>query len=160
MTHHQTKVIPHMKVQHRTASFLTQLRPHRTRGLLLSLWIKVSFKHNTGAEVTAITEKSLELLGLPSLICPIRNLCGPNCKPLPVRSSLSVNLHHGQHFCTHEIFVAKHLSQNFMGLPAIKNLHQLAIVNNIQTDLAISIQNQFPSLSTGIGTLQGEYLIH
>ena len=42
-------------------------------------------------------------------------------------------------------------------LPAIKDLHLLAIFNNIKTT---TIQQRFPSLFTGLGTLEGEYGIH
>ena len=83
--------------------------------------VEISFKLDTGAEVTAITEKSVELLGSPQLNQPIRKLSGPNRQPLSVRGSLSANLHHGSHSCTHEVFVVEHLSQNLLGLPAIKD---------------------------------------
>ena len=92
---------------------------------------EVSFKLNTGAEVTTITEKSLELLGSSKLNQPIRNLCGPNRQPLSVRGSFSAHLHHGQYSCTHEVFVVKCLSQNLLGLPAIKDLHLLTVVNSL-----------------------------
>jgi len=121
--------------------------------------LEVSFKLDTGAEVTAITEKSLELVGSPKLNQPTRNLCGPNRQPLSVRGSLSAHLHQGQYSCTHEVFVVKHLSQNLLGLPAIKDLHLLTIVNRLQVDFATGIQNQFPSLFTGLSTLQSEYEI-
>ena len=98
---------------------------------------EISFKLDTGAEVTAITEKSL-LLGSPQLNQPIRKLSGPNRQPLSVRGSLSANLHH-DNYCTHEVFVVGCFSQNLLGLPAIKDLHLLAIVNNLQSDFATSI---------------------
>ena len=68
-------------------------------------------------------------------------------------------MHHGNHSCTHEDFVVEHLSQNLLGLPAIKDLHFLAIVNNLQSDVATGTQHQFPNLFTGLGTLQGEWCL-
>ena len=56
---------------------------------------EVSFKLDTGAEVIAITEQTLELLGSPNLNQPIRKLCGSNCQPLAVWGSLLANLSHG-----------------------------------------------------------------
>jgi len=61
----------------------------------------VSFKLDTGAEVSTITEKSLELLGSPDLNHPVRKLCGPNHQPLAVRGSLFAHLRHGERSCTH-----------------------------------------------------------
>jgi len=49
----------------------------------------ISFKLDTGAEVTAITEQTLESLGSPNLRRPNRKLCGPNRQPLAVQGSLS-----------------------------------------------------------------------
>ena len=64
-----------------------------------------------------------------------------------------------QHECQQDIFVVKQLKHNLLGLPAIKALHLLAIVDNVGDDLAGSIKQQFPSLFTGLGTLQGDYEI-
>ena len=44
----------------------------------------ISFKLDTGAEVTAITEKSYQSLGKPQLSKPSRVLCGPARQPLEV----------------------------------------------------------------------------
>jgi len=60
---------------------------------------------------------------------------------------------HGKYSYTHEVFIVDQLSQNLLGLQAIKDLHLLAIVN-LQTDYAESIQQQFLHLFTGLGTLQ------
>ena len=46
-----------------------------------------------------------------------------------------------------------------MGLPAIKAHNLLAVVNNVEADLALAIKQHFPSLFTGLGTLQGDYKI-
>jgi len=51
----------------------------------------------------------------------------------------------------------KQLSHNLLGFPAIKDLHLLAIINNLQ---ASTIQQRFPTLFTGLGTLEGQYKIH
>ena len=46
-----------------------------------------------------------------------------------------------------------------MGLPTIKALHLLVVVDNVGDDPAGYIKQQFPSLFTGLGTLQGDYEI-
>ena len=116
----------------------------------------VSFKLDTGTEVTAITEQTLKLLESPNLNQPIRKLRGPNHQPLAVRGSLSANLSHGEHSCTLEIIVVKQFSHTLLGLPHIKDLYLLTIVNNLQT---ATIRQRFPSLFTGLGALKGEYEI-
>jgi len=75
----------------------------------------------------------------------------PNHQPLAVRVSLFA---HQRCSCTHKIFVMKQLSHNLLGLPVIKDLHLLAIENNLQ---ASTIQQKFPTLFTGLGMLEGEY---
>ena len=64
-----------------------------------------------------------------------------------------------QHQCNQDIFVVKQLKHNLLGLPAIKALHLLAVLNNLETDPAVGIKQQFSSLFTGLGTLQGDYEI-
>jgi len=110
------------------------LKTLKTQSIGLQQFINdsaVSFKLDMGAEVSAITEKSLELLGSPNLNHPVRKLCGPNGQPLAVWGSLVAHLRHGERSCTQEIFVVKQLSHNLLGLPAIKDLHLLARVNNL-----------------------------
>ena len=54
--------------------------------------------------------------------------------------------------------MVKHLKHNLLGFPAIRALHLLAVVD-VGTDPASSIKQQFPTLFTGLGTLQGDYEI-
>ena len=51
---------------------------------------------------------------------------------------------------------AKH---NLLGLPAIKGLHLLSVLDNLECDPTTAIKQEFPSLFTGLGTLQGDYEI-
>ena len=48
--------------------------------------VTVSFKVDTGAEVTAISEETLKVLGSPVVAKPTRKLCGPNGQPLSLAS--------------------------------------------------------------------------
>ena len=67
---------------------------------------------------------------------------------------LSVSMSHKDHLCEKEIFVVNHLHHNLLGLPAIKALHLLTRVEQINT--MPTIQQEFPNLFTGLGTLQGD----
>ena len=67
---------------------------------------------------------------------------------------LTVSMSHKDHLCEQEIFVVNHLHHNLLGLPAIKALHLLTRVEQINT--MPTIQQEFPNLFTGLGTLQGD----
>ena len=121
--------------------------------------IAVTFKVDTGAEVTAISEDTLQTLGQLEVNKPDKKLCGPNGVPLALRGSLTVTLSQKQHKCDQEIFVVKQLKHNLLGLPAIKALHLLSVLDNLECDPSIAIKQKFPSLFTGLGTLQGDYEI-
>ena len=121
--------------------------------------VTITFKVDTGAEVTAISEETLKVLGSPVTTTPTKKLCGPNGQPLSLIGSLTVTMSQKQHECQQDIFVVQHLKHNLLGLPAIRALHLLAPIDNVEADPASSIKQQFPSLFTGLGTLQGDYEI-
>ena len=52
--------------------------------------ISVTFKVATGAEVTAISESTLQTLGQLEVNMPDKKLCRPNGVPLDLRGSLTV----------------------------------------------------------------------
>ena len=66
--------------------------------------ISVTFKLDTGAQVTAISESTLQTLGQLEVSMPDKKLCGPNDVPLDLRGSLTVTLSQKQHKCDWEIF--------------------------------------------------------
>ena len=55
--------------------------------------------------------------------------------------------------------MVKQLKYNLLGLPTIKVLHLLVVVDDVGDDPAGSIKQHLSSLSTGLGTLQGDYEI-
>ena len=121
--------------------------------------VTITFKVDTGAEVTVISEETLKVLGSPVTTTPTKKLCGPNGQPLSLIGSLTVTMSQKQHECQQDIFVVQHLKHNLLGLPTIRALHLLAAIDNVEADPASSIKQQFPSLFTGLGTLQGDYEI-
>ena len=48
---------------------------------------------------------------------------------------------------------------NLLRLPAIKGLHLLSVLYNLECYPTTAIKQEFPSLFTGLGTLQGDYEI-
>ena len=108
------------------------------------------FKIDTGAEVTAISEfawKSLQ--NPPTLTKTTKHLCGPDRKPLRIIGEAKVNLRAKQKCSVQRVFVVKGLSNNLLGLPAIKALSLLQYVDSIQND---DILKEYSELFTGLGT--------
>ena len=56
--------------------------------------------------------------------------------------------------------MVKQLKHNLLGLPAIKGLHVLSILHNLECDPTTAIKQKFPNLFTGLGTLQVDYEFH
>ena len=55
--------------------------------------------------------------------------------------------------------MVKQLKHNLLGLSAIKGLYLLSVLDNLECDPTTAIKQEFPSLFTGLGTLQGDYEI-
>ena len=92
---------------------------------------------DTGAEVTAVSESTLQTLGQLEVSMPDKKLCGPNGVPLDLRGSLTVTLSQKQHKCDQEIFV------NLLGLPAIKGFHLLSVLDNLECDPTTAIKQVY-----------------
>ena len=50
--------------------------------------------------------------------------------------------------CSQQVYVVRHLKHNLLGLPAIKVLHLLMLLNSVSQ----SIPDQYPTLFKGLGT--------
>jgi len=94
---------------------------------------EVTFKIDTGAEVTAISEKVYQDLQRPTLQKPSKFLHGPGQHPLPVVGQFQATLHHGQNSSSQQIFVIKNLKYNLLGLPAVTALHLAARLDSTYT---------------------------
>ena len=55
--------------------------------------------------------------------------------------------------------MVKQLKHNLIWLLAIKGLHLLSVLDNLECDHTTAIKQEFPSLFTELGTLQGDYEI-
>jgi len=118
----------------------------------------VVFKVDTGAEATALSEKTYNLLheSVPQLQKSTHKLCGANRAPLDVLGVTKMKLIYNSKPTTQEVFVIiRDLQHNLLGLPAIRDLEIITGINTVE----LNIPDQYPALSTGLGTFKGEYTI-
>ncbi len=114
-----------------------------------------SFKLDTGAEVTVISEQAFQVLDKTELQSSTKRLCGPDKRSLDVLGEISASLAYKDRNCAHPVYVVKNLQQSLLGLPAIQSLALLAPVDTVETD----IPEQYPGLFTGLGTFPKSYKI-
>lgn len=113
---------------------------------------QMSFKLDTGAEVTVLSEGALKSLNEVSCRAP---LCSPDNKPLDVVGELSATLEHTDKSCVHPVFILQKLQQNLLGLLAIQALKLLMQMDVIRTP----IPDLYPALFSGLGTFPDSYTI-
>ena len=134
---------------------------HETKGTSWTAPIKINdqeivFKLDTGAEATAITAKTFKTLINIKLQKSAKVLCGPNNQPLNVLGQAVVNLTSEGRSCKQPIYVIGDLKNDLLGLPAITALQLLTKVDSVQPG---NVQQSFPKLFQGLGTLKGDYHI-
>lgn len=120
---------------------------------------EMSFKLDTGAEVTAISEKVFASLGKIQLREPEKVLCGPDRQKLDVVGCVSVKISYDRRTTSQCVYVIRKLKNNLLGLPAIQSLHLLKKVDEVEVLSTSSVKEKFPRLFQGLGTLKGEYEI-
>ena len=119
----------------------------------------ISFKLDTGAEVTAMSEQDYRTLGAIPLKPSTLALYGPAQQALNVKGQFRGKLAIGQKTSTETIYVIRGLKTNLLGLPAITSLK---LASRIDTTINLDHtppQQAFPKLFTGLGTLGGDYII-
>ena len=119
--------------------------------------VEVSFKIDTGAEVTVVTEAVGDSLNR-TLKPTQRILYGPDKKPLSVLGELAVSLQYNGRRSTQPVYVVEGLQENLLGLLAIQNLHILTLTHNLYT-VTQPIVERYSSLFTGLGTFDEGYSI-
>ena len=125
---------------------------------------EVTFKLDTGAEVTAISQETYqELPNAPSLSAPQRTLCGPSRRPLQVLGQCQIDLSHKELTSNQQVFVVKGLRSNLLGLPAIRALNLAVRIDETTTTTtplsSTHIYNRFRRVFHGLGNLGEEYHI-
>lgn len=114
-----------------------------------------SFKLDTGAEVTAITEESYKELSNVSLRQATRILHGPACQPLELLGQFTTTLTHQQQSSSQVIFVIRGLKNNLLAIKALQLLSKVEAVGGEKVD----VQGRFGKLFQGIGNFGEEYTI-
>ena len=117
-----------------------------------------TFKIDTGAEVTAVSEESFRKLKGKDLKEPSRLLYGPGRQPLNVLGHFTESLHYKQKSSVQKIFVVKGLRTNLLGLPAITSLDLAARVDTT-IDYSSLVKESFPNIFQGLGNLGEPYEI-
>ena len=119
--------------------------------------VPMTFKIDTGAEVTVIPESAATPF-LKLLKSPVGKLHGPAESALSVSGQFTGTLQLNSKIINEEIFIVKNLHKPLVGLPAIKALNLVARVSTINLNKEV-ILSQFSQLFSGLGRLQGEYEI-
>ena len=121
---------------------------------------KVTFKLDTGAEVTAVSQETYEQLrDAPPLNTPEKTLCGPSRKPLKVRGQCQMQLTLKVASSKQQVFVVEGLKSNLLGLPAITALHLARRLDETRVNTppetldAAYIHQRFKKLFQGLGNL-------
>lgn len=121
---------------------------------------KITFKLDTGADVTAIAESDLSKVftkvKMPVLQQPEKPLLGPGRTPLDVAGFTKLQLKYKAQQTTEKVYVVKNLSTPLLGLPAISALGLLVRVNAVSMD---TLKTTYPKLCDGLGEVQHPYHI-
>ena len=96
---------------------------------------KVTFKIDTGAEVTAISKVTWQSLDMPDLQSSSKLLYGPAKKLLKTTGHFTSNLSHKDKISQQRILMVDDLKTNLLGLPAIITLHLVTRTDAIQTEI-------------------------
>ena len=142
-------------------AFLNTMSSEQEKSWSINLQMEekeVCFKMDTGAEVTAISEKTYQLLKKDKLSKPERILYGPSRHPLPVVGQFRGHFAHKGKTTTQPVFVIRNLKNNLLGLPTMTALNLVARMDTT-TSYDESIVQQYPSVFTGLGDMGEPYEI-
>lgn len=120
--------------------------------------IYISFKIDTGADVTVISENVFKSLKIPKLQKTNRKLFGPGNKQLNVLGTFTETLSNKSYMTAEQIFVVRGINRCLLGRPAITGL-RLISVNTVDEISLESVKREHPKLFHELGLLGGEYCI-
>ena len=119
---------------------------------------EMPFKLDTGAEVTAVSKKTWQMLGEPALQPPNKQLYGPAQQPLEVLGHFRGHLSYRGREATHPVFVVNNLNTNLLGLPSISTLHLAVRMDALDVPTTADIiKRKFSKVFHGLGNLGDEY---
>ena len=116
------------------------------------------FKLDTGAKITAISEKSLAKMGKVILQTPSKALHGPTSQSLKVMGQFNGTLKHQELTSKQSIFIVKGLKSNLLGLPAITALQLLHRIDAAHMG-ELDIRRRYSELFKGLGNIGEAYTI-
>ena len=140
-------------------AFLGELGMTQTAAWLVTLNLNghsTQFKLDTGAEVTAISEKTHIALQKPQMSISKKTLYGPSRQPLQCIGTFPGKFSYEGKTATQNVFVIKGLKTNLLGLPAITALELAIRVDTTEAEpsgTTNDYRKQFPSLFKGLGNL-------
>ena len=114
----------------------------------------VSFKLDTGAEVTAVSEETFKMWPQMTLKHPDKKLFGPSHQALNVLGVFNGKLSNGTNSYHEDIYVIRGLKNNLLGLHAIAGLQLVQRLCSTETELDIMTK-----VFNGLGTFGEEYTI-
>ena len=113
----------------------------------------VQFKFDTGAEVSAVSEKMYRRVHGKQLQRPTKAMCGPAYQSLKVLGQFEGQLSAGGQSHKETIFVIQGLKNNLLGLPSLTALQLIQQLDATYVSLA-DIKGEFPRLFNGLGNLE------
>ena len=118
----------------------------------------VIFKLDTGAEVTAITEETYQMLNA-ELTPPCKKLYGPSQVPLLVKGHFQEQFTYQGKQTIQSVYVINTLKRNLLGLPTITALNLAVRVEAIMQCTNCAVADKFPSIFQGLGNFGESYTI-
>ena len=120
----------------------------------------VSFKLDTGAEVTVIGEEAYRNLESPEMESPPEILYRPTSQSLKVMGQFAETLSSGKKISKQPVFVVHGLKTNQLGLPAITCLDLIRRMEATSISKGKEqILRRFPNVFNGLGSLGEPYCI-
>ena len=146
------------------AVYLGTIEGERQPSWLVNICVgpsELTFKLDTGAEVTAISENAFRELKGVQYEAPAKKLYGPSHEPLSVVGQFIAEFKYKERFSKQTVFVVKGLKDHLLGLPAIRALNLIVRVNAVSgsTDVKTAIMEAYPTLFHCLGTLGDAYEI-
>nr|XP_057937756.1 cytokine receptor family member b2 isoform X2 [Doryrhamphus excisus] len=118
----------------------------------------VTFKLDTGADVTVIPAAIYSKGIYGPLTRAEKPLCGPSGETLKVKGQFDAVIKYKDNATTQPIYVVQRLSTPLLGFPAISALGLLHPVDSVK-ELEADMKKLYPKVFTGLGLLKGEYKI-
>ena len=155
---HQSKMDLVVEETHLDSAFLGPLGQTSWTVDIAVNGVFLTFKVDTGVEVTAVSEQAYRALGRMKLEKTSKTLFGPTKISLQVMGQIQATLRDAEHTCQQTVYVVNGLRNNLQGFPAIQAFHLLTQINVIE-DYGKNVYDRFPKLFQGLGTLDEPYHI-